>query len=227
MKELIISIIIILTITHIPAQQPPEREATTEEIKMLEDQLRLEPESSEIMMKLGIIYHGLARKGDKKAVKKAEDIFKKLLQLEPKNAEALGWYGSVLTMRGRDEWLPLLKIKYVNDGLKKMDKSVELDSNNITVRMVRANTCLALPENIFHRTEVAVQDFEHLLSLREAQPDVFDEDLLASIYLGLGNAYKKKGDILKARANWQKVVDVAPNSEQMQEAKKLLADTEG
>jgi len=165
------NLIILLFIGSCVLARVPEREATWEQIKQLEGYLKTSPENTQILKKLGIIYHRLAEKGDKKAVKQAESLFKKLLQLEPKNAEVLSWYGSILTMKGRDAWLPFFKIKYVNDGLKEMDKAVKLAPNNITVRMVRAETCLALPENIFRQTEIAVADLEYLLRLGKEQPN--------------------------------------------------------
>ena len=70
--------------------------------------------------------------GDKKAVKRAKNLFENLLELEPQNAEALAWYGSVLTLRGRDVLFPVSKLGYVSNGVEKMDKAVELAPDNIS-----------------------------------------------------------------------------------------------
>ncbi len=207
--------------------QPPQREVSLERVKILEEKLKTAPGDTKLLMKLGISYHSFAEKGQKNAVKKAEAVFKTLLQIEPKNSEALVWYGSVLALKGRDAWFPFLKIKYVNDGLKKMDQAVWLDSANITVRMTRASTCIALPENIFHRIKTAIQDFEYLVILQKKHPEMFDKKLSASIFLELGNGYKKSGDIIKARENWQRAVNAAADSKEAEEAKNLLRKTDG
>jgi tetratricopeptide (TPR) repeat protein len=195
-------------------------------VKALEDSLKVAPESTQFLLELGILCHNVGTEGDKNAVKKSKKILEKLIKLEPENAEAHCWYGSVLTLNGRDAWFPLSKVKYVNDGIKEMDKAVKLAPDNITIRMIRANNNLALPD-MFNRTEIAIADFEYLLSMKEEEPEIFEKDLLVEILLNLGNAYKKKGDLGKARKNWQKVTLIAPDSEEALEAKKLLEKTMG
>jgi cytochrome c-type biogenesis protein CcmH/NrfG len=96
----LVAVLNICLISHVLAQT--EAEDIETQIAGFEGSLREEPENTEILLKLGILYHNLGVEGDKKAVKKAKDLFEKLLELEPKNAEALAWYGSVLTLRGRD-----------------------------------------------------------------------------------------------------------------------------
>jgi len=203
-----------------------EIEKVQSRIKAFEDSLQMNPTNTRILLKLGVLYHKLGVQGDKKAVKKAEDLFKRLLELEPENAEAHSWYGSVLTLKGRDAWLPISKMRYVNSGIKEMDKAVQLAPDNITVRMIRANNSLALPE-LFHRTEVAITDFEYLLSLARKRPEEFNKTLLGEIYLKLGNAYRKKGDIIEARENWQKAIKISPDSKEAEKARKLLEETKG
>ncbi|MFH1613182.1 MAG: hypothetical protein ABIB46_05625 [bacterium] len=222
-KQKLIFIILLLVSTTFIFSQQSKKELIPNEIILLENQLKINPQNTELLMKIGIAYHELAKLGNKNAVKKSAIYFKKLLQIKPENSEALTWYGSILTMKGRDAIFPLLKLKYVNDGLTQMDKAIKLDSTNITIRMIRGNTCLALPENIFHRIKTSIEDFEYLLLLNEKKS--FDKNLLATIYLGLGNAYKKNGDILKARENWQKVINTSLNSKETNEAKKLLKET--
>ena len=201
-----------------------EAEDIQTQIAVFEDSLREEPENIVILLKLGILYHNLGVEGDKKAVKRARNLFEKLLELEPQNAEALAWYGSVLTLRGRDVLFPVSKLSYVNNGIEKMDKAVELAPDNISVRMIRANNSLNLP-GVFHRIEIAITDFEHLLTLREKRQEEFSKSLLAKIFLGLGSAYEKKEDTNKARENWQKAVEVLPDSMEAEMARRLLEET--
>ncbi|MCJ7646088.1 tetratricopeptide repeat protein [bacterium] len=224
-RRILVCLVIILNIclvSHVLPQNGAEDIQT--EIAALEDSLREEPENTGILLRLGILYHNLGVEGDKKAVKRAKNLFEKLLELEPQNIEALAWYGSVLTLKGRDILFPISKLGYVNNGIEKMDKAVELAPDNVNVRMIRAHNSLNLP-GMFHRIKVAINDFEHLLSLSQKSPQEFSKGLLVEIYLGLGNAYKKKGDTIKARENWQKIVEVLPNSKEAEMARILLEET--
>lgn len=225
LRRILVYLIVILNIclgSHVLPQN--EAEDIQMQIAGFEDSLREEPENTKILLKLGILYHNLGVEGDKKAVNRAKDLFEKLLELEPQNVEALAWYGSVLTLRGRDVWFPVSKLKHVNNGIEKTDRAVELASDNINVRMIRAHNSLNLPR-AFHRTKIAITDFEHLLTLRQEKQQEFSKALLAKIFLGLGNAYKKKEDIIKARENWQKAVEVLPDSMEAEMARKLLEET--
>ncbi|MBC7084361.1 MAG: tetratricopeptide repeat protein [Firmicutes bacterium] len=187
----------------------------------LEAQLKENPKDTKLLMELGIIYHSKALEGDKHALQRAEQVFKEVLKIEPDNAEAHAWYGSLLTIKGREDWFPLAKLFYVNQGIQEMDRAVELAPDAVMVRLVRAHTSLALPY-MFGRTKVAIKDFEYLITLSQDRPEQFNVDTLAQIYLGLGKAYAKEGDKNKARENWQKVIELAPESREALEAKSLL-----
>lgn len=121
----------------------------------------------------------------------------KVIALEPENAQAHAWYGSLLTIKGRNH----------------DEKIEEID---ITVRMVRASTSIALP-HIFGQAKVAIDGFEYLLSMQGHSPE-----LLAQIHLGVGNAYENNGNKKKAREHWQQVIDTAPQSLEAEQARALL-----
>jgi len=123
---------------------------------MLEKMIKKDPGNTALLMRAGMFFQQMGSSGDKKAVKKSEKIFKKLLKLEPDNAEAMCWLGSVLCLKGRDAKLPFNKVRFVNSGLKKMDRAVELDSGNISIRIIRGNTAYALP-GFFNRMDTAVK----------------------------------------------------------------------
>lgn len=169
-------------------------------------------------MELGLIYHGRAVEGDRRALRRADELFKTILTLEPDNAEARVWYGSTLTIKAREEWLPPAKLLYLAKGIQEMDSAVGSAPDNIVIRIVRAQTSLAIPY-IFGRTRVAVEDFEYLLGLSRERPEEFTPETLAQIHLGLGKAYERDGRRDEARRNWERVLEIAPDS---REAESLL-----
>ncbi|MDI6752533.1 MAG: tetratricopeptide repeat protein [bacterium] len=199
--------------------------ALASEMGKLEELLKKEPENVKILLKLGIDYHHKGVEGDEKAVKEAEKVFKKVLWLEPDNVEVLAWYGSTLTLKGRDAWFPISKLRYVNQGIEKMNEAVKIAPDNITVRMIRANNSLGLPD-FFDRLKFAITDSEYLLKLKKKSPKAFPDELLLQIYLNLGRAYQKKGETEKAKKYLNKVIKLAPESRKVKEVKKLLGQTE-
>jgi len=192
---------------------------------MLEKMIEKDPGNTAILMKAGMFFQQMGSSGDKKAVKKSEKIFKKLLQLEPENAEALCWLGSVLTLKGRDAKFPFNKVKFVNNGLKKMDRAVELDSCNISIRMIRGNTAYALP-GFFNRMDTAVEDFEFLVNLKESDANSLDDTSYESILYRLGSVYKERGDLDKARECLEKAV-ISGKTKYAEKAKELLEQIKG
>ena len=99
-----IFLLVILSSTNLFAQIP-----------QWEQQLKSDPTNTELLLKLGNAYHDVAGENeDKEAVKKAEQYLSKLLAIEPGNALAIVYYGSVLTMKAREAFLPWEKMKYIN-----------------------------------------------------------------------------------------------------------------
>jgi len=218
--NLVLSGLIIFSAALVTAQT----DRAAKRITTLEHQLEADQNNCKIMMELGKLYQNRAAVGDKKSVKQAVNVFKKLVKIDPDNARAQSWYGSTLTLKGRDALLPLMKLKHVNSGLKRMDKAVELAPDDIEVRSIRANTSISLP-GLFGRLECGISDFEYLLNLYEKDSTVYSVGYLAEFNLNLGKAYKKQGDVVQARKHWQQVLKVLPDSHMGKNAAALLDET--
>jgi tetratricopeptide (TPR) repeat protein len=217
MKTLIsIFIIFLMCVSMVSAQGEPEDAA------MLEKQLETNPDNPELLLKLGRIYHNMGAGGDKAAVKKAVDYLEKLIELNPGHAGAHCWYGSALTLKGRDAWFPLFKISHVNKGLSEMDKAVSLDPENIHIRMARAGNGLALPD-MFNRMETVLGDYEHLKNMAEKKPGSLDSQTYLSVLFNLGRAYARAGNHEKSVENLNMVIRMAPDSELSKSSKTMIA----
>jgi len=130
------------------------------QITQWEKQLKSDPSNTELLLKLGKAYHDVAGENeDKEAVKKAEKYLSKLLEIEPGNALAMVYYGSVLTMKARDAFFPWEKMKYMKKGFGKMDSAVALDPDEPEVRLIRAINSTLVPK-MFNRLKMALSDFK-------------------------------------------------------------------
>ena len=195
-----------------------EAKQMIEELKL---KLKDHPQEPKLLRDIGILYHNLGVEGDKKAVKEAFNYLERSCQLDPKDPLTLGYLGSTETLKARDTWNPINKIGFVKQGVKKIDKAIEMAPDEISLRFLRANNSLALP-SFLHRDKFAKKDFEYLLRLSKKHPEKFDKDALSGTYLGLGMVYKREEDILRARELWKKVIEVNPDSRDAEEAERML-----
>ena len=194
---------------------------STTEIELLESRLADDPTNISLLMQLGELYHSLAVDGERRAVQKADEMFAEILRIDPDNAKARAWRGGVYTLKAKYAWFPGTKLVRVYQGIRMMRRAVEIAPDDITVRMVRANTSMALP-GFFGQLGRAIRDLEHLLALHEEDPEGFSNDLLADIYLALGKAREKAGNTEVARECWEKVISLVPESDEAKEAMELL-----
>ncbi len=187
--------------------------------KDLEGILAQKPNDVETLMKLGRIYHDQGVAGNDDAVDKGFTCFDKVLQLDPSNAVALVYRGSLWTLRARDAWWPFTKMKDVDKGVDEMDKAVDLAPDNVSVRLVRAINSVNLP-SMFRRLPIALKDFEYLMN--DSKFAGYNLHLQSTIYCWAGIAYNNDGQAAKAKELLQKAVSADPNSETAKKAENEL-----
>lgn len=112
--------------------------------------------------------------GDGSAVKTASEQFKQLHESEPDHVLLRAFWGTCLTLQGREALMPWNKLRYVEDGLAQIDKALgqlspEKDrellggiSVGMETRLVAASTFLKLPD-MFHRFDAGKRVVEESL----------------------------------------------------------------
>ncbi len=179
------------------------------------------PHDVKALLDLGIAYHNEGSAGNKDAVDKGFACLDTVLRLDPANAVALVYRGSLWTMRGRDAWWPFTKLHDVDKGIDEMDKAADLAPDNVSVHLVRGINSVHLP-SIFHRIGTALKDFHYILN-SPAFPQ-FDAGLRYTIYYWSGCAYKQDGQREKAKESLQKAINIAPDSNTSKNAQQELKD---
>lgn len=188
-------------------------------VKELEAKLQQNPNDVATLVLLGRTFHDRGTAGDEDAVEKGFTYFDKALDLDPSNAVALAYRGSLWTMRGRDAWWPFTKPKHVEKGTDELDKAVEMAPDNITVRIVRGVNSLQLP-SMFKRLPTGLKDFAYLL----AHPGFshFDAELQSTSYCWGGIAFERDNQINMAKELLGKAIAAAPDSDTARKAKEEL-----
>jgi tetratricopeptide (TPR) repeat protein len=206
-----IFLLVILTSTNLSAQ-----------ITQWEKQLKTDPVNTEFLLKLGTAYHDLAGENeDKAAVKKAEGYLSKLLAIEPDNAPAMVYYGSVLTMKAREAFFPWDKMKYMKQGFAKMDSAVVLGPDEPEVRLIRGINSTSVPK-MFNRLKVALSDFLYIEGLEKEKLNEMTNKFWLPYYFYFGLALEKDGQLEPAREKFAKVIELDSNSELANKARQQL-----
>lgn len=193
------------------------------EYRRMLSQFLSEPENIPLK-EIGILYFYIGvETNDRDSIKKAMDIFKKILEEKPDNAEIKAFMGSSYTVKARDfplKWIasvtPLgfIRLHYVKKGIDMMDEAVEIDGMNPITRITRGITCITLP-GIFQQFKKGIEDIELLLSwienpsLNEEYSEIItDKYFMATVYYRTGEGYLKEGKKEKALSLFKKASSI-------------------
>ncbi|RPF53427.1 tetratricopeptide repeat protein [Aquisalibacillus elongatus] len=166
--------------------------------------------------------HDQAIEGDDQSVTKAHQLLKDIRVQQPNNSLIEAYYGSTIALLGRNEDLdPIQRIEYAEEGLDILDKIVAQSPDNEDIRTIRGYVCFKIPEDIFGRTETAINDFQYLINEYEKNNIQLKRGFYEKLLLDLGFAYQNIGKNKKALKSWKKLLESSIESEKYQQ---LLQD---
>lgn len=167
----------------------------------------------EELMARGIQLHELAVDGDHEASREAFRLFQEVCALNPNDNMARAYFGSSLTLLGRDGTDPQEQFANTLEGLRILDEAFEAEPDNTGIRILRAYVSYRLPELYFHRTSIAIEDFNYLISRYEKGDNEISQSLYWDLLYNLGCAYRNIGEEKKALATWRKLLSLDPDLE--------------
>jgi hypothetical protein len=126
----------------------------------------------------------------------------KFSRLVNKSQLAMAYYGSMLTMIGRDSKNPVKKIYYTKKGIKKIDQAVKMNANAANVRIIRGLNSISLP-SFFERKNFAALDMEWIIQKVPADKKLFNDKTMSEVYYKLAEYYKETDNSQKAIHLWQ------------------------
>lgn len=151
----------------------------------------------------GIRLHKLGVAGNKKAARIAKALLEGVHKTKPGNPLAKGYYGSALALTGWYSANPGDMFTNAIKGLKLVKEAVERDPNNTQLRILRGYLAYNLPEQFFHLTKVAIQDFRFLIQAYDKDNSICSKNLYWQIHYDLGMAYRRIGDSGRAQKVWE------------------------
>ena len=190
-----------------------------DKIDSLRTVIKNDPDNIQALTALGVFYHDLGVEGDKNAVEKGEQLFEKVLSLDSDNAFATGYYGSILSLKARDAKMPWSKIKYAKKGFEQLDKSIQMNPDDLDVRLIRAMNSYQVPK-IMKRLPVALEDFDFIINHKAFES--WTADHRAFVYLHFGKALEKDDQHENAKHYFELAVTEAPDSKSAIEAREIF-----
>ncbi|HUU38539.1 MAG TPA: spore germination protein GerW family protein [Candidatus Desulfaltia sp.] len=131
-----------------------------------------------------------------------------LLAKDPDNADLHAWKGHAMGSLAQGN--PADMMKYGMGAMQEYETALKLDPGNADGHFGRGMVRLMAPPGFGGDLDGAIEDFEAAVA----------KDPLPEAYFNLGEAYRKKGDLEKAKAAYKKALVIRPN---YSEAAKALA----
>lgn len=152
-------------------------------------------------------------------VQDARTYLRQSLSLDPRNAQTVAWLGALRCIEAKVRQSKGL----VKDGLSQLDHAVEMNPEDLVVRLVRGSVCVEVPRD-FGRMDTGIADLEIVRAAYERDATVLTSRRIdpAELFLKLGKGYRAKGNMDGAKHMWGKAAE-APPSKERDAALKLLA----
>ena len=143
-------------------------------------------------------------RGDQAALERASAAAAKILEAQPRHAEAMVWLGAATLKLSGDafqkEGDQQKGTELWKKGNGQMDKAVELEPDNIAVRVTRGSTLLVVtrspvpPEWQQELLSKAVADFTHVIELHKDQFGKLPEHSRGELLAALADGYDRLGE---------------------------------
>lgn len=167
--------------------------------------------------------------GNSEALAKGMAICEQTLQQNPKHAEAMVWHGAGLFFQAGQffqQGEPQKGMDYSMRGLGEMDKAVELEPENLGVRIPRAAVLMSAATQMKGPqakmfAERAVADYERTMAMQSAYFAQLGTHPRGELLQGLANGYRVLGDMEKAKAMFARVEAEMPGTPYAKRAAKF------
>ena len=148
-------------------------------------------------------WHYEASLGNRSSVQKALQFFKEAYEEDPLDAVISAYYADCISLEGRDSNETAVLFGNGIKAIKMLDEAVNMDPDNIEIRLLRANQSYRLPEAFFRRTATAISDFEYIIERYSKDNSIISVELYKTILYMLGKAYKRMNMDKEAKAVWE------------------------
>jgi len=156
-------------------------------------------------------------------IAEAMKIMEKALEEYPDSASAYAYLGLYTGMQAGETENMAQAGELAFKSFSQLDKAVSLDSLSIFARFHRGIMGIKVPE-FLGKLDGGIKDHEFIVKMSQKSPESVPKDILVQVYNLLGEGYKKNEENDKAISVWKKVIELDPESDLAEEAKKQLTE---
>jgi hypothetical protein len=180
--------------------------------------------------------------GNREALMRGMQASEAALSQNPKNAEAMVWHGTGLVFQAGGAFQGGDQQKGIDlwtRGMKEMQTAVELEPDNVSVRIPRGAALLTashfLPDEQMAKPLITdgLADYEHTYELQKPRFETLGTHPRGELLFGMAEGYSRLGEEAKARAYFELIrkdlpgTAYAKRADMWMETKSLPADQTG
>jgi tetratricopeptide (TPR) repeat protein len=156
-------------------------------------------------------------------IEAAVNIMEKATEEYPDSSSAFAYLGLYIAIQAGETKNFIRAGQLINESFQLLDKAVLLDTSNTIARLHRGMIEIKVP-TFLGKLDNAVKDLEFVIKIHTKTPEKISKEILVQTYNFLGEGYQKQGKGEKANTAWKKVIELDPESNFAEEAKKQVKD---
>lgn len=165
--------------------------------------LKKNPDDTELQLQTGIIYQTLSPPDRWEFLDHAIALFEQAQPNSQHRPEFWMYLGLSKAAKAKNPKVNMFKkLNLAKEGFSYMDKAIELDANNLSLRLLRAKASLIAP-GILGRSESLSKDYT-FIKQQSLQTEAVPLHLLAMSYIFLGDHAHRKSDDPQQAADYYK-----------------------
>ncbi len=152
---------------------------------------------------------------------KAVATMEQAIKEHPKSSKAYGYLGDLIGEKAQKTKAYGDIFFAIEHAFAMWDKAIALDEKNYEARFTRGAWGVSIPKFV-GRLEDGINDLEYMVQVLQYAPGEEAQQHLVSAYNYLGSGYQKLGELEKAAHAFEKVIEMAPETEHAQTAERNL-----
>lgn len=155
----------------------------------------------------------------------AFEVMQSAVEEHPENSDInayLGLYTGMMAGGTRDY---MEAGRLVTESFETLDKAVALDHDNVLARYFRGIMGVGVPEFLGKRDQ-GIRDLQYVVAARDDDPESVSDDIFIEGLKMLGRTLTARGDLDLAKKAYEKLIEVAPGTEEAEAAAKAIEHME-
>ena len=154
-------------------------------------------------------------------INQAVAIMEQAVDEHPESSKAYGYLGDLIGEKAQKTKEYGEIFTAIEHAFAMWDKAIELDEKNYEARFTRGAWGVSIPK-FAGRLEDGINDLEYMTQVLQYAPGEEAQQHLVSAYNYLGSGYQKQGELEKAENVFEKVIEMAPETEAAETAERNL-----